>query len=132
MAEIDGLVQSKLDNMKVQDLGIWQDHAPAMGAGPDAHAGAHLIQQLDLESVQKAFEADVLKLARDMSSWSEWQNVAQTSERKAAISRVLRLKGENKRGAQLVVGHMDRSCRFKLNHYSEEHFCITEARTCHL
>ena len=127
MPEIDGLVQAKLE-VRIQDLGIWTDHAPGPTAvGTASRDGAQLIQQLDLDSIRKAFEADVLKLARDMTSWSEFQNKAQTTQRKAAIARVLRLKAEHKKGAALVVSHMERSCKFKLNHYSEDHFCITEA-----
>ena len=127
MAEIDGVVQAKLE-VCMQDLTIWSDHVSERNAGTtNSTDGAQIIEQLDLESIRKAFEADVLKLARDMSNWAEHENKAQTSERKAAIARVLRLKEENKKGASLVISHMERNCKFKLNHFSEEHFCITEA-----
>ena len=81
---------------------------------------------MDLEAIQKSIEADCLKLATDMAAWSEYTCKASAGERKLAITKLLRVKMENRRGSQAVVTYMDKNARFKANAYNEEHLSILE------
>ena len=88
------------------------------------------IEMLDLESVQKSFEADLLRLTSDQAKWADYETKISAGERALEISKILHLKAENKRGSQLVVNWMHRWCRFAANSYSDEHLNIIEARLC--
>ena len=129
MSEIEPLVTAKPD-IKISDLAIWMDHLPNDANMPGETAGA-VIQQLDLESIQKSYESDLLKIATDMSRWGEYESRQTSSARKLAIARVLRLKSENRKGSSIIVNHMERTCQFRANTYGEEHYCMTEAPCCH-
>ena len=129
MAEMEVLVQTKPDNVQISELMLWLDHMPNLDVfttsnGPAAESGK--IEQLNLESVQKAYEADALKLSHDMARFSEYQSKVEKTDRKTAIARVLHTKNEHKRGASMIVDFMNRNCRIKSNEYDDEHFCITE------
>ena len=86
-----------------------------------------MIQKLDMDSIKKSYEADLLKLASDMSRWSEYESRQLASSRKVAIAKVLRLKSENRKGAGIIVQHMEKTCRFRANSFAEEHDCMIEA-----
>ena len=95
MAEMEVLVQTKPDNVQISELMLWLDHMPNLDVfttsnGPAAESGK--IEQLNLESVQKAYEADALKLSHDMARFSEYQSKVEKTERKTAIARVLHTK----------------------------------------
>ena len=137
-AEIDALTAAKMAEVKIHDLAIWKDHLPAVLAD-DGSSGSvpNKIEQLDLEVVQKAFDSDLLKLATDMSKWSAYQERLSSSVRKQALSKVLHMKQENRKGLQVVIDFMDRRARFRANSYAEEHFCVMEAgfdnfRSCNM
>ena len=66
MAECEPLVNAKLD-VKITDLAIWLDHAPNHSNASNEAATGAMIQQLDMDSINKSYEADLLKLASDMS-----------------------------------------------------------------
>ena len=107
-----------------------QDHLkPDDHKGADESGGAEgKVQALDLEAVQKTFESDVLKLATDMAAWSEYRSKVSAGERRIAITKLLKVKAENRRGSQAVVDWMDKNARFKANAYNEEHLSIAEVR----
>ncbi|CAE7231323.1 unnamed protein product, partial [Symbiodinium microadriaticum] len=82
------------------------DHLPTRDSSGKGSTGASAIQALDLECVQKAFAADLLKLSEDQSLFSEYQQKLGAGQRQKALAKVLRLKSENRRGSQLVVDWM--------------------------
>ena len=108
----------------------FQDNLPAaaeMCAGA-ATEGRSRIDALDLESVQKAFESDCLKLATDMASFADYVRKCGSSDRDHALAKVLKAKSEHRRGSEAVVSWMNRNCKFVANDYNEEHLNIVEAR----
>ncbi|CAE7762057.1 hypothetical protein AK812_SmicGene34282 [Symbiodinium microadriaticum] len=111
-SEIQNLAVAKVDFVAA-DLSFWQDN--------DA------IKALDIESVQKAYQADLLKVSEDCSRFSEYLSKLTAGKRQHAIAKVLKLKAENRRGAQLVVDWMHRYAKFATNDYVEEHMNIVEA-----
>ena len=86
------------------------------------------ITALDMESVQKAYEADLLKLSEDMSRFSAYTSKVSAGVRQHAIAKVLKLKAENRRGATVVVDFMRRHAMFVANSYVEEHMNFMEDR----
>ena len=93
--------------------------------GSASGANAH-IQSLDVEAINKAFQSHLLKLSTDMSGFADYQRRCSAGERQLAISRVLKLKNELRRGSQLVVAWLSRNAKFALNSYPEEHLSIAE------
>ena len=65
------------------------------------NAANERIQVLDLEAVQKVYEADCLKLQTDLARFAEYEAKVASNTRQQAISKVLKLKAENMRGSQL-------------------------------
>ena len=126
MTELEGYVLAKVD-FDVKELALWQDHVPVSKLAADEASAGTMIQRLDLESVQKAFESDVLRLTTDLARWGDYDSKLQSTSRKAQIAKVLRLKNEGRKGSQIVVDFMQRAARFKPNKYADEHSCITEA-----
>ena len=90
--------------------------------------GQARIEALDLVSVQKAYEADVLKLSTDMASYMQFVSQRNASQRQINLTKVLTLKSEQRRGAQAVVDWMGRNCKFSPAKYNEDHLNIAEAR----
>ena len=109
-----------------------EDHLPKQMVAVDgvlvgtAPSSSH-IQSLDLESVDKAFQADVLKLGSDMAQFADFESRCCASARKLAISKVLKLKAEQRKGSQVIVEWMSRNARFVAGSYQEEHLNIAEA-----
>ncbi|CAE7316153.1 unnamed protein product, partial [Symbiodinium sp. CCMP2456] len=121
-ADADVAKARQRDHLKKEAAGS------AFGGGTCAvHGPNEAIKALDMQSVQKAYEADLLKLAEDCSRFSEYLAKITTSKRQLAIARVLKLKSENRRGATLVVDWMQRNAKFAANDYVEEHMNIIEA-----
>ena len=110
----------------INELTIWQDHI--MTVSQQASVGADgMIAKLDLESVQRAFASDLLKLATDMQKFGHYDSQVRSSSRKMQIAKVLRMKQEHRRGASLVVDFMTKSARFRPNKFQDEHSCVVEA-----
>jgi len=91
--------------------------------------GQALVEALDLESIQKSFEADCLKVATDMAAYAQYTAQCGSSERQAAVAKVLKLKAEQRRGSQAVVDWMLRNCKFMAGDYTEHHLDLVEAST---
>ncbi|CAE7407664.1 unnamed protein product, partial [Symbiodinium necroappetens] len=131
-SEIQNLTVAKMDFV-ASDLSFWQDHVtkPAAAAGSFGEGTCtgqnDAIKALDIESVQKAFQADLLKVSEDCSRFSEYLSKLTAGKRQHAIAKVLKLKAENRRGAQLVVDWMHRYAKFATNDFVEEHMNIVEA-----
>ena len=105
-----------------------KDHLPKTAESQRGTGSAQgTIDQLDLESVQKSFEADLLRLSSDQAKWADYEMKISAGQRALEISKILHLKAENKRGSQLVVQWMERWCRFAANSYADEHLNIIEA-----
>ena len=66
-------------------------------------------------------------MSEDCSRFSEYLSKLTAGKRQHAIAKVLKLKAENRRGAQLVVDWMHRYAKFATNDYVEEHMNIVEA-----
>ena len=111
-------------------LMLRQDHLPASTqlASGAAMQGQSRIEALDLESVQKAYEADTLKLSTDMASFMQYVSRCTATQRQIALTKVLTLKSEQRRGAQAVVDWMARNCKFSAAKYHEDHLNVAEAR----
>ena len=107
-----------------------QDHLPkttqVVGGEAGGHSASTQIEALDLESVTKAFQADTLKLSTDMSRFAEYEAKLSASQRQTAITKVLKMKSEQRRGSQLVVEWMGRNCKFVSGSFAEQHLNITE------
>ena len=110
-----------------------QDHV-CKGAASSSQLGGRTseghvndaITALDMQSVQKAFESDLLKLSEDMSRHANYVSKVSAGQRQHAIAKVLKLKAENRRGASMVVDFMNRNARFVPNDFVEEHLNIME------
>ena len=89
-------------------------------------ASAAMVQALDHEAIEKTFQADVMKLTMDMAAWGDYMAKVTHGKRQQAISKLLKVKAENRRGSQLVVEWMTKNARFSANAYNEEHLCIME------
>ena len=127
-SELDTLTGAKAFDVVPSETSLWQDHLPVDEAVcTNASQAADVIKNLDLESVQKAFESDLLKLAKDMACFSEYEAKVKAGSRKNAIAKVLKIKSECRRGAQLVMEFMDTHAKHRPNKYDEEHFSILEA-----
>ena len=114
--------------MVASDTALWQDHLPPTEEAEGGSAShADIIKTLDLESVQKAYESDMLKIAKDMACFSEYEKKIKMTSRKNAIAKVLKVKAECRRGAQLVMEFMDTHAKHRPNKYVEEHLSILEA-----
>ncbi|CAE7749170.1 unnamed protein product [Symbiodinium sp. CCMP2456] len=124
-AELLNLITAKLAVLPT-DTSLWKDHLPPLDSHGGSSKGASAIEALDLECVQKAFSADLLKLSEDQSLFSDYQQKLGAGQRQKALARVLRLKSENRRGSQLVVDWMERNCKHAASSYAEQHVNIIE------
>ncbi|CAE7777691.1 unnamed protein product [Symbiodinium sp. CCMP2456] len=123
--ELQNLVTAKMA-VVVTDTALWKDHLPTRVSSGHGSTGASAIQALDLECVQKAFAADLLKLSEDQSFFSEYQQKLGAGQRQKALAKVLRLKSENRRGSQQVVDWMDRNAKHCATSYAEQHVNVIE------
>ncbi|CAE7769661.1 unnamed protein product, partial [Symbiodinium necroappetens] len=126
--KFQNLVTAKVD-IVMADLTIWKDHLPSTVASASGAAmqGQALVEALDLQSIEKSFEADCLKVATDMAEYAQYVTQCGSSDRQAAVAKVLKLKAEQRRGSQAVVDWMLRNCKFMAGDYTEHHLDIVEA-----
>ncbi|CAE7418630.1 unnamed protein product [Symbiodinium sp. CCMP2592] len=124
-SELQNLVTAKMP-VVLSDTALWKDHLPSQASSQHGGTGSSAIQALDLECVQKAFAADLLKLSEDQSLFSDYQQRIGAGERQKALAKVLRLKSENRRGSQLVVDWMERNAKHAATSYAEQHVNIIE------
>jgi hypothetical protein len=85
---LDTLTNVKAFDVVASDTALWQDHLPPTEEAEGGSAShADIVKTLDLESVQKAYESDMLKIAKDMACFSEYEKKIKMTSRKNAIAK---------------------------------------------
>ena len=115
----------RIPDVKPQDCSIWGDHLPKNKSGDALRAGHEQIAQLDLESIQKQFEADCYKIAMDVSSFTTYADGLGKNKRTAQLAKICHLRAEGRRGSNAVVDWMETQCHHEVGLYSDDN--ATEA-----
>ena len=109
----------RLPDVKPQDCSMWRDHLPK-DKSDTLRVGQEQIAQLDLESIQKQFEADCYKISWDVSSFAAYAGAISQNKRSAQLAKVCHLRAESRRGSNAVVEWMQTQCHHEVALYSDD------------